>query len=242
MMMNPTDDAGEPDDPTDRTVPRPRVAPPPVPLASPRSARGSIPPPPAVVVSREERAPIEDSSAFATVQFDRGDEGATGGGAPRPPRDTARLELMLVALGAALAMLAAYMALRAPAHPEVPTVTAAPVPSTPVPTPAPPVVTAPVAPPLAVPAPVVVTPGHIALAITSRPAHATVTLVDPRGVTTVLGKTPATAVLDATHSYDLVIAANGYATQIRHVAAGSTAPISIDLAHRAPTAQSHRHR
>ena len=95
---------------------------------------------------------------------------------------------------------------------------------------------APVAEPVAAPAPVDVAPAPVAPAvapvvapvapafasvpITSVPVGAVVTLVTD-GNATVIGKTPVTASIDPTRSYDVVLAVRGQPTQMRHIDANT---------------------
>ena len=73
------------------------------------------------------------------------------------------------------------------------------------------------------------------LAITSQPAGAIVTIVGD-GDATVIGRTPVTASLDPARAYDVVVAARGHATQLRHVEPG-VRELAIDLDPPAPAAR-----
>ena len=97
--------------------------------------------------------------------------------------------------------------------------------------------------PVPVPAPVAVVPAPAAVAtlapsataaslttlpITSWPDGATVTLVD-NGNATVLGRTPVSAALDRTHSYDVVLAVVGRPTIVKHVDFATMHELAVDL-------------
>jgi hypothetical protein len=92
-----------------------------------------------------------------------------------------------------------------------------------------PVVPAPVVPvvaPAAVPS--VAAASLTTLPITSWPDGATVTLVD-NGNATVLGRTPVSAALDRTHSYDVVLAVVGRPTIVKHVDFATMHELAVDL-------------
>ena len=80
------------------------------------------------------------------------------------------------------------------------------------------------------PTPVAVTPPVLTtLPITSSPVGATVTLVD-NGNATVLGRTPVSAALDPSHSYDVALAVVGRPTVVTHVDFATMHELAIDLA------------
>lgn len=81
-----------------------------------------------------------------------------------------------------------------------------------------------------VPAPV--EPVFASVPITSVPSGAIVTLVND-GNATVIGRTPVTASVDPKRTYDVVFAAHGHPTQIRHLGPG-THEIDVELAPVAP--------
>jgi hypothetical protein len=66
------------------------------------------------------------------------------------------------------------------------------------------------------------------LPITSWPDGATVTLVD-NGNATVLGRTPVSAALDRSHSYDVVLAVVGRPTIVKHVDFATMHELAVDL-------------
>lgn len=66
------------------------------------------------------------------------------------------------------------------------------------------------------------------LPITSWPDGATVTLVD-NGNATVLGRTPVSAALDPSHSYDVVLAVVGRPTIVKHVDFATMHELAVDL-------------
>ncbi len=72
---------------------------------------------------------------------------------------------------------------------------------------------------------------HAAIAafpITSSPSGAIVTLIDD-GNATVIGRTPVSASIDPTHTYDVVVALSGHATRIQHVDPSATHELAVDL-------------
>ncbi|MFT3699008.1 MAG: hypothetical protein QM831_38035 [Kofleriaceae bacterium] len=66
------------------------------------------------------------------------------------------------------------------------------------------------------------------LAITSTPAGATVTLVD-NGNAVVLGRTPVSAALDPSHSYDVVLAGVNRPTVVKHVDLATMKNLAVEL-------------
>jgi hypothetical protein len=66
------------------------------------------------------------------------------------------------------------------------------------------------------------------LPITSWPNGAVVTLVD-NGNATVLGRTPVSAALDPSHSYDVVFAIVGRPTTVKHVDLAKMQELAVDL-------------
>jgi cytoskeletal protein RodZ len=113
--------------------------------------------------------------------------------------------------------------------------TPAPAASAPAPAPAAPV-TAPaaVAPAAVAPAAVGATPALVDVRIDSKPAGATVMLVD-RGKTTFLGTTPISTSLDPSREYDLVFTASGFPTRLEHLDARGTKHVAVDLKKRRST-------
>jgi hypothetical protein len=82
------------------------------------------------------------------------------------------------------------------------------------------------------PVPALIEPARAELAtlpITSVPAGAIVTLIDD-GNATVVGRTPVTASIDPTRTYDVVVALSGHATKIQHVDPSTTHELAVDLA------------
>lgn len=77
-------------------------------------------------------------------------------------------------------------------------------------------------------APVAAKPGLTTLPITSWPNGAVVTLVD-NGNATVLGRTPVSAALDPSHSYDVVFAIVGRPTTVKHVDLAKMQELAVDL-------------
>ncbi len=71
-------------------------------------------------------------------------------------------------------------------------------------------------------------PPHADLPITSQPDGATVTLI-ANGDATVVGRTPITATIDPTLTYDVVLALRDHPTMIMHVDASKVHELSIDL-------------
>jgi hypothetical protein len=71
-------------------------------------------------------------------------------------------------------------------------------------------------------------PGLTTLPITSWPNGAVVTLVD-NGNATVLGRTPVSAALDPSHSYDVVFAIVGRPTTVKHVDLAKMQELAVDL-------------
>lgn len=110
-------------------------------------------------------------------------------------------------------------------------VAAAPIAAPPAPVAAPAVaVTAPAAAATAAPSetPAAAKPGLTTLPITSWPNGAVVTLVD-NGNATVLGRTPVSAALDPSHSYDVVFAIVGRPTTVKHVDLAKMQELAVDL-------------
>ncbi|MEO9182828.1 MAG: hypothetical protein ABI467_05040 [Kofleriaceae bacterium] len=70
--------------------------------------------------------------------------------------------------------------------------------------------------------------GLTTLPITSWPNGAVVTLID-NGNATVLGRTPVSAALDPSHSYDVVFAVVGRPTTVKHVDLATMQELAIDL-------------
>jgi len=77
-------------------------------------------------------------------------------------------------------------------------------------------------------APAAAKPGLTTLPITSWPNGAVVTLVD-NGNATVLGRTPVSAALDPSHSYDVVFAIVGRPTTVKHVDLAKMQELAVDL-------------
>ena len=146
-----------------------------------------------------------------------------------PPR---KRPTYLIAAGAAAAAIAVIVAIAMHGSSK-PTVAVAPAPAI-VPAPAVPVAPAPVAvaahvtPAVAAAPRPVATPALTTLPITSWPNGATVTLVD-NGNATVLGRTPVSAALDPSHSYDVVLAVVGRPTVVKHVDFSTMHELAVDL-------------
>lgn len=181
-----------------------------------------------------------DGEVVPTTYFERTD---------MPEREPRRF---LLAVGGAAAAIAVIIAIamhgsKEPAKTKGAAATASsPVATAPVATPAAAVAApaAPVAPPVAAPAvavaapvaapaetPVAATaakPGLTTLPITSWPNGAVVTLVD-NGNATVLGRTPVSAALDPSHSYDVVFAIVGRPTTVKHVDLAKMQELAVDL-------------
>ena len=68
----------------------------------------------------------------------------------------------------------------------------------------------------------------VEIPISSWPAGATVTLVDD-GAAKIIGHTPMTASVDASRSYDIVLAVSGRPTTVRHLDPNTTRELSVDL-------------
>jgi len=68
----------------------------------------------------------------------------------------------------------------------------------------------------------------VEIPISSWPAGATVTLVDD-GAAKIIGHTPMTASVDASRSYDIVLAVSGRPTTVRHIDPNTTHELSVDL-------------
>jgi len=184
----------------------------------------------------EERA--VDGEVVPTTYFERTD---------MPEREPRKF---LLAVGGAAAAIAVIIAIalhgsKEPAKAKTAAATAAPIAET---APAEAPVVAPVAAPApaaasvaaaAAPAPAVAEPAPVAappaakpglttLPITSWPNGAVVTLVD-NGNATVLGKTPVSAALDPSHSYDVVFAVVGRPTTVKHVDLAKMQELAVDL-------------
>jgi hypothetical protein len=162
-----------------------------------------------------------------------------------PPQTRSRF---LIAAGGAAAALAVIVGIALHGSSSATATTTKPSATTPTPTiaataPAKPEIattesTAPVVPaavvpaPIAAPAPVAVAAPNVAslttLPITSWPDGATVTLVD-NGNATVLGRTPVSAALDPSHSYDVVLAVVGRPTIVKHVDFATMHELAVDL-------------
>ncbi|HEY6036173.1 MAG TPA: hypothetical protein VIV58_17980, partial [Kofleriaceae bacterium] len=177
-----------------------------------------------------------DGEVVPTTYFERTD---------LPEREPRKF---LLAVGGAAVAIAVIIAIalhgsKEPAKASTAAATAAaPVAEAPVAAPAPAPIAAPAAAPVPAPvavaavtpaaapvaAPAAAKPGLTTLPITSWPNGAVVTLVD-NGNATVLGRTPVSAALGPSHSYDVVFAIVGRPTTVKHVDLAKMQELAVDL-------------
>jgi hypothetical protein len=137
----------------------------------------------------------------------------------------------MIAIGAGVAVIfIAYLALRGDGT----TSTTAAATQAPALAPPPAIVTPPA--PVAAPTPAAVpvaAPELVHVPIVSRPAGATVTLLD-NGNAQVIGRTPTEVAVDPARNYDVVVALAKHPTKIAHLDPSSTPQLTVDLNQAAP--------